>query len=257
MGWCEMLRSERPLVVRGIFGALLISALGFLPVWPASALTVTLNDYEPTRLTTLASDGVAPASVTEVLPASTPYLDTLSNVDGAASNSTQYSLLDSGFHITFEHARTALYDSQAISNAGVSFRVDEDVSYELLGSYAAIDSDGRRISLFAQLADRTSLEQLFYNSQESRSTPDESFLLGGEEGDFINSLNGSTTGVLIAGHDYLFSFQASLQASPSAATTSATASGWVSLDFTPVPEPSAGALLLLGLVFALSRGRRT
>ena len=237
---------------------LLLGILCWVPATFASALTVTLNGYSASNLTTYARDA-AGSDVWETLnPASTPYLNSSSVVDGASSASSRYLLSDSGFSITFDHARTATNDTRGQSYGYVYFQVGEDVDYNAAGTYTAVDSStafshGRTVILESQLYDLTTSSYVYLSHQDSRQTANESFTLGGAGGDFDNVLSGSLTGTLVAGHDYRFFYQAMIDAYPLSLTYSATATGFVSLSFVPVPEPSTGALVGIGVVALASR----
>ena len=234
----------------------LLIALAWLPAASASAVSVTLNVRGLTSFVrTVARDD--PGSVFETFnPVSTPFFDTSTVVDGAASSSSGYALTDGGFDITsFDHVRPPALNDWAQSLGDIFFSVDQDVDYEASGSYTVIDSDGRLISYQSQLIDLTSGMVLYESRQESRSTPNESFTLGGSGGDFGNTSSGSLTGMLIGGHDYYFFYDALIQALPTASTTVATASGFLSLNF--VPEASTGVLVLFGIGVAAAQRRKS
>ena len=114
------------------------------------------------------------------------------------------------------------------------------------GEYSLSGTDA--IMLEVVFSDLTASTQLFYNYQISRSTDNESFLLGGMGGDDVNTLAGNITGNLIAGHEYRFAFDSYIYSTNSATPdTSALGNLELSISSTseaPVPEP--GTMLLLG-----------
>jgi hypothetical protein len=94
-----------------------------------------------------------------------------------------------------------------------------------------------------QLFDITNNVFVFYHEQVSTSTPNENFTLGLAGGDFQNTVSGPLTGTLTAGNDYRLHYNASIAAT---ASIGATATGFVSIAFTAVPEPSTTLCLIIG-----------
>jgi hypothetical protein len=237
--------------------AALLTLAVLLPVHVATAYTITLSGTDTSILETRAYQGTGGATTFEALnPASLPYSYTSSSIDRGASSESEYDLSNDAFDITLDHYRLSTYGSYGWSTGDIYFSVDQDVNYTASGSYTAVDADGRLIDLRAWLYDITGISMLFDSTQQSRSTPDESFTLGLTEADYapLNSFSGSLTGTLVAGHDYRFHYFAMLLANPSSSTTAATASGSVSLTF--IPEPSTALLLALGIVGLAARRRR-
>jgi hypothetical protein len=232
--------------------------VAFLPVCPAIAYTIDLDSSGATHLRTSANDQLAGGAVLRILnPATIPYSATSSSIDGGTSSASEYDFSNDGFSITFEHARVGTNDSYGQSFGRVLFSVDQNVHYAAAGSYAAIDPDGRSVTLNADLLDLTVGSYLFEASQWSESTPNESFTLGLAEGDFYNLNTGSLVGTLIAGHDYRFFYSARVRTIPSASPLGATGSGSVFLGFTAVPEPDTAVLAALGLVVLTVSRRRS
>jgi len=123
------------------------------------------------------------------------------------------------------------------------------------GPQRATDPDGRRIWFQGSLYDETDDLIHFNNTQQSRDTPDEEFTLGFGAGDYANILSGSLTGTLVASHDYHFSYNAFLQAFPDT-PSGASATGFISLSFTPVPKPNTALLLSFGLAGMTMKRKR-
>ncbi len=103
------------------------------------------------------------------------------------------------------------------------------------------------------LTDVTEDVILFLGTQESEATPNESFTVGRQGGDLSNSLEGSRSGALVAGHVYALEYIACIKADP-AATLSATASGFfrLTLGAPPIPTPALGPPGLLALAGLLA-----
>ena len=217
----------------------------------ASAASVAV-DPDETFLVTIASDGAGDDDFEFSSPEALPYLQVVSTLDGQAAAETTFELTDSGFQITFEHARPGAFESYTSSYGTIVFQVDQDVEFVASGSYSAIDPAGSSTSLGSTLSDLSLQVDLYDSAQDSESTPNESFTLGSTAGDFFNRRTGSLTGTLIAGHDYQFDYGAALAAPE--ATSAASATGFVFLSFVPEPAPgSGGACVLATLAFLATR----
>lgn len=234
--------------VRLIQCVLLVALAIFLQATVASAYAVTLNGYDVSYLTTLASGGEFPRvrDEEEVYPATLPYSYDSTAVAGGSSVIAKHELSNTSFTISFDHARSSEPLSTASSRGQVFFSVNQNVDYALAGSYAAADPDGTWFELSVILYDITLDKPMLYSQQHSNSTPNESFTLGLMEGDQLNELSGSMAGTLIAGHDYSFFYMADIVVFQTEPSAEATASGFASL--TLVPEPSRELLLMTTLL---------
>jgi hypothetical protein len=117
------------------------------------------------------------------------------------------------------------------SRGSIYFRVGAEAHYVLAGAYTATDYDGRTITLDVSLKDLTADTVLFENQQISRVTPHESFTLGMEGGDSGDSLEGSLTGTLLPGEDYILTYEYRIDTRIDPTALAATASGFLSLTF--------------------------
>lgn len=232
-------------MLRAITGFAFLSTLLAAPA--AFALTITLTPFQNQV------SANAGADFNTSSPAAVPESGSVTETDGGNAATTGYSLSASSFEITFNHSRAGDAFGYAQSGAGFNFSLDENVDYALDGLYTAADPLGQRILLQVVLTDLTASSTLFQSYQESNATENESFTLGLEEGDFINALVGSPTGTLIAGHEYQLFVLSLIQTNDEGAAISASASGSATLTF--VPEPSATALVALGLVGLVVRRR--
>lgn len=173
--------------------------------------------------------------------------------------------------------RTATLDHRASAESIFHFTVDTPAIYEAMGTFSVTDAIGTTIPgnveleielLAFDLADPFSAppEVVLYSYQVSKSTIDESFTVGGMEGDDTNVFDGSLTGLLDTDKLYRYRTLVTTNAididgtGPALPTDGgATASGVHTLTIAPatgVPEP--GSCLLLsatGLFFFLRRKR--
>lgn len=224
-------------------------AISLVAAVPASAYTITLGAGSNLNIT--AFDGVETSDESGLNPGVVlPYFATATAFDSGSSVVTEYDLSNDGFLITMDHIRTGISGGASQSSGEVRFGVDQDTAYSASGSYSAFDTDGHNIRLTVHLRDYTLLPSpyfLFQSHQQSLSTPNESFILGETDGDFTNGMNGDLTGTLIAGHSYGFIYNLYIRSSsPISSTVSAT--GFIDLSFSAIPEPSTGLLLTLGLL---------
>lgn len=218
-GDLEMRTSAALLTLLGVAG---------LPAGTAMGQTVTLNGFDASRLETRADDQFGGSASDSLFPATLPYSNTSSSIDGGASSIAQYDLSNDGFVISHDQSRVSTAGSSADYFTNIFFSVDQDTTYVVSGSYCVADPDGRQVTLRGQLIDHTLASTVFDSHQTSNSTPNETLTLGESGGDFSNTNIGSLSGTLIAGHEYEFHNNALIVARDVPSSTGATASGAVS-----------------------------
>ena len=253
----------------------LLALLVFPPVFvgsfasPAAAVGVTIKVFQPGSLDAtlhppissgvydrLALDGVGDWDSSIATPTSLPATGSVPATYGETSSITGYDLSDSSFNFSFDHVRGAASETQAASQVDIYFSVDAEVGYAFSGSYGAVDPAGRDTALFVDLWDEALGATLFSNFQSSDHTPNASFLVGLQEGDSHRELEGSITGTLLPGHLYSLTLGTSI-ADYFNDGPAATASGTVSLQFVPIPEPGTALLVTAGMLgLAAAHGRR-
>lgn len=234
----------------------------------AGLITVTSNNVT----SSVGDGGTVPTSVASDTSSETsiPTIDTVSASVGANESTTTYEFSQTteaaSLEFDWDHMRTGVARANAYSGVSLAFTANADATYDISAFY---DMTGdHEIRFFAQLFDQTTgIVRLLRNSQESKDTLDETFLLGETGGDESNLQEGSLTGSLASGHEYVLNFNMSIQAIDfglgGVTSTGATAEGSLNLTITespaaqPVPEPSTLALLGLGgLGLCGSRWRR-
>jgi hypothetical protein len=233
----------------------------------SSAAGVTIRVFQPGSLEAqlhppirsstydrLALEGVGEGESTLATPTSVPAAGSVVALQGETSSVTDYELSDSGFVFDFAHARGGVSETQAASEVDIFFSVDVETSYGFSGSYSALDPAGNDVSFAVEFLDDSTLEVLFLNSQVNSGMPDPSFLLGSLEPDGGGQLEGSLTGSLLPGRWYQLRIGASI-ADYFNDGPAATASGTVTLQLAPIPEPASAVLLAAG-VLALAVSRR-
>lgn len=201
---------------------------------------------------------------------STPETITTTN-GGSLSETTATSTTSNGetvISFDFSQQRDGNYLSGAQTYSLIYLTPTEDVIYSITGHYNVQHTGAASRAMLSlnldEILPSTQLVNLFANGQESRSTANEFFILGGEGGDHANTLSGASTGLLIKGRNYQLQFQASMEQWPTFTDGGATATGNITFSFaspSAVPEPTQLAVwLALGLcsaVFHRLRGRST
>jgi hypothetical protein len=192
-----------------------------------------------------------------VFPPTPPTGGAAYSFSGAASAaSTAYDAADpdAGIEISIRHTHdpsgsygpfpvVACEPFCAGSTAVLRFQTVSPIGYTISGAYSVVDEYGREVSFSAHLRDLTAASELFGYSESSTGLPNTSFGFG------------PAAGILIAGREYELTLAADLSSNLSALGL-ASASGFVELSFTPVPEPGTAALAGLGLAGWIAARRR-
>ena len=234
-------------------GRKLVPVMVLVCAGPASA-DITVTQWQ---LQTRAGESGLPGTAAFETVVALPFNFVRSVTDGGASAVTTYAFTTAAgrttFDFSFEHARTDLADSLATSGGFIDFTVEpgSDLRYAFEGTYA-LEGTGW-IGLSAQLFDLTDNTMVFRSLQVSQSTVNETLVVGGLAGDLSNTLVGSPTGSLIAGHQYRMGYVYEIHTRPATAGA-ATADG--TFSFNVIPAPDAAALGLTGLAAAAWFRRR-
>ncbi|MFQ5589809.1 MAG: hypothetical protein ACE5HE_01475 [Phycisphaerae bacterium] len=122
-----------------------------------------------------------------------------------ASSTSTYAFSSSAdaasFVFKFDHSSTTedSIASGAQSNGDLLFTPADDMLYSLTGQYSLT---GRETIHMEVSLEEVGGSLLFDNRQESTATPNELFTLGSQDGDVLNLLTGSLSGMLTAGTQY-------------------------------------------------------
>jgi hypothetical protein len=198
---------------------------------------------------------------------SIPTSTTVSAVVGSAHNNTTINWSFSGgqtiLSFDMDHKRpaggSAAQTYMGIGAAVMSFTANADAAYTVSGFYNATDVG--KIGFVYEgiwLHDITANIPLFDNSQESRNTANEQFVVGETGGDTSNSLSGSSTGILIAGHEYSLNFEYFIFPHLFGDSgASALGNATLTINDIAAPEPSTLSLLGIGAISLLGYRKHT
>jgi hypothetical protein len=174
----------------------------------ASAITITRNDF-----LAIANDEINDLESETSQGTAIPTSTTVDAIDGNAhsKNVINWSISGGQTILSYEvdHTRTGTVESNSTSEtpSPIEFTANSSEPYELSGFYNVTDVGASGTVIYGcTLYDVTSGNILFENSQGSRNTTNEQFVLGGAGGDFYNEVNGTLTGNVIAGHAYQLVF---------------------------------------------------
>ena len=235
-------------------------------------LTATAFPISATPITvSFASTGAAPDStslIEEDINIETNHSTTLLTNWGNASTVTNINwsgdkdgvtfLYDTIHHVDgVNNPVSAQYPTNfdyADLSGNIFFTADESINYGISGFYATSGGAPHFTSFATVLYDITANTHLFFDRAESQSVIDESFILGDNNGGTdVNYEWGSTTGELIAGHEYAFYFGQNIS-DLSETGIVASATGQICLTIgngsciAKVPEPATPYILGLGLI---------
>lgn len=237
---------------------LLLLPVAVCMISSASAITITSNNV----VANLSFHSIAPYTGTSI-----PGSVLLDNTFGGGYSRTQIDYLGSGNQATlsntFTQSRLGNQGLFAEAYQSLYFTADANTTYSLSGSYQATDlTTAGGLYYWTYLYDFSGGGYLAYSSQQSESTLNESFVLGGAGGDSDNYFAGSLSGNLIAGHSYQWYYDVYTHAYPDS-DGGASATGNITLKIgggAPAPDasvPDTGSpLAMLGLALAGIAGLR-
>lgn len=158
-----------------------------------------------------ANDGAGALGYTTSLYGTALPLGPQIATDGTASASTTISVAGTGDQLTFtfdlQHERTGLLAS-TYTQANLNFRPTANLSFDLSGLVTVTDASGAPgfAMLVVEMQDTGSFGYTYNNYQVSDATANETFNLTSLGGDYFNESNGSTSGTLLANHNYALVF---------------------------------------------------
>jgi len=223
-----------------------LGVLGLLGAAAPSASADTIS-YSGQYVTASTHDGAGTA------PYQTAFNEDSGSVSvsaGTASATTSWNLTATTATFAFDGVTAGAHESYAVHESNFYFTVDADTTYSISGSYSFADLDDSIVSneyamLFCILFDETAQEYVFGSSQYTFAADEGTYYLGGTSED--SWLSGSLSGTLLAGHEYRFLFDASVQNYPSDGNDAVIyGSGSVTLTIVPLPPSALMGLTLLG-----------
>ena len=228
----------------------------------SSPATVILNpDANKSSVRSDVHDGNGSIPQHEIYPASMPWGGLTSIDNGLEFSTTTYDFTQNSFKMNFEHignSTTVSWPSNkakrqfARSWGGVYFSVDVETPYTLTGGYNSVGP--RRTYMLVQLRD-TSGGYHFENTQDSRTSTSNTFVIGQQNGDTYNTLTGNQTGTLYPGRVYSLFYEFRFENYGPAPDWIGvgTANGSLNLY---TPEPATLTLLALGGLAMMRRRRK-
>ena len=185
-----------------------------------------------------------------------PAVKTFSNTDGPSFSSATFTLNSELISVDTTQSWTNRFSSTYMR---MTITLDQPYAYRISGDYTLADIDGAvtRLELsLSDLGDPNVANYVFQSIQQSIGTPDAHFSVGGTDGNDQSILSGSQSGVLSSGEYY---YEVELTTSNDRGVAIShfpiTASGGVSLNFPPIPEPATTTFAILGIL-ACARRRR-
>lgn len=177
--------------------------------------------------------------------------------NGGSSTTADYVVLNDAdglyLGIDFSMVRAGTTQSMTQVIGGLNFTVTESTPYSIDGLLSTTTSDPptyNGYNLYARLTDSNGT--LFENLQSGGNLSSTEYLLGEEEGNFSNTLVGSSTGTLEPGEDYSLEYYAQvIQFNTVRSSDTAYGSGYwkIQLGSNSIPEPASVSLgiTLLGV----------
>ncbi len=246
----------------------LITASSAIIVSTASAITITSSNIILRDTAIDPTDGSFTTDSTTVSPTTLPYnaasvVSATSNSSATATYSFSQTSLDVGMSLNPADAYypTGWKSSLGESFGEIFFTTDEDINYTISGGFLYTGGLGS-LSMDIFIQDMSDSSIIFRNKQMSSwVTPEETFYVGGVDGEYYNENIGDLSGLLNTG-SYRFRWQWSVL-DRSYGNSPLTATGDFNVSFTPsgsdpVPEPATMLLFGTGLVGLVgSRLRKT
>jgi hypothetical protein len=186
--------------------------------------------------------------------------DTATSTNGAFSAETYYNFGISGFNgsLRFEMLHDMGGDDPLgrASSTGVLTLtpVGAPVTYSLSGIYGYGGETDGNISLSVSLVDADTSAVLFENVQVSDEVNGEDLTLGQTTGNVSNTLSGSLSGMLLAGHNYVLTYSYTLTQAGGFGLGGA--GGELLMELAPIPAPGSACLGFMGLVGLIRRRHR-
>lgn len=222
----------------------------FLPSYAISAVIEVTQG----KVSAIADDVFHPLGQDSVNPISEGSSGTLMATSGNQSSEVVFAFSGNSQSHSFVYDMNFTVGTNYISHSNAKqqsmhFIANQDLTYTVTGQISAFGDD-LRVYLQVLLYDLTTGEFLLKNDQDIYKADNPNLTVGNTNGD-ANTLLGTTSGLLVSGHSYLFNLHSLLANNVGVAQPSTAVSHMrLDLNAVTVSEPTTSTLFLSFLIIA-------